>query len=241
MQHRDLERIFQQTLDDRRLSRSERRALSEVLSGADPSAEERAGYLGRAFAAATEAMSRRADREVLDWLEAVVKTVAAPSRPGTQRRSEVAEALFEPRQDCPARLRSLIDGCRSSLEICVFTLTDDSLARRVLAAHRRRIKVRIITDDEKSLDRGSDVMRLRDAGIAVRFDLDPNHMHHKYALFDRRLLVTGSYNWTRSAGGGNYENIVVVDDRRLVTPFAEEFDRLWQQFAPGRVSAEPRA
>ena len=83
-----------------------------------------------------------------------------------------------------------------------------------------------------SLDLGSDVMRLSDAGIEVRFDVDPNHMHHKFALFDRRLLVTGSYNWTRGAAEGNYENIVVTDDPRLVKQFGKEFDRLSELFAP---------
>ena len=55
-------------------------------------------------------------------------------------------------------------------------------------------------------------------------------MHHKFALFDRRLLVTGSYNWTRGAAEGNYENIVVIDHRRLVEQYCEEFDRLWELF-----------
>lgn len=232
MRHRELEHIFRRTLDDRRLSRSERQALAGILAEADPSAEERAGYLGRAFAAAAQSMTRHADREVLAWLLAVAKTVATPAEPVAGRRGEVAEALFEPRQDCAARLRSLIDGCRASLEICVFTITDDSITRTILAAHRRQVRVRVITDDEKSLDLGSDVLRLRDAGIAVRFDVDPNHMHHKFALFDRRLLITGSYNWTRGAAHGNHENLAITDDPRLVAPFGDEFDRLWRQFAP---------
>ncbi len=235
MQHRELERIFRQTLGDRRLSRSERRALGAVLAEVDPSAEQRAGYLSRAFAVAAEAMSRHSDRQVLEWLLEVTKTVVARARPpAAAGRCEVAEALFEPRRNCAARLRSLIDGSRSSLAICVFTITDNSLTRAVLAAHRRQVRVRVITDDEKSRDLGSDVLRMRDAGIAVRFDCDPNHMHHKFALIDHRLLVTGSYNWTRSAAEGNYENILVTDHQRLVEQFQEEFDRLWKLFASGR-------
>ena len=234
MDQRELERIFQRTLDDRRLSRSERRALRKVFAEVDPGAEERAAYLGRAFAAASGAMSRHADREVLDWLLAITKILAAPARPAaSQRRGEVAEALFEPRHSSATRLRSLIDRARSSVDVCVFTLTDDTLTRALLAAHRRRVRVRLVTDDEKSLDRGSDIERLRAAGVAVRFDVDPNHMHHKFALFDRRLLVTGSYNWTRSAAGGNYENLVVTDHEELVQRFGEEFERLWELFEPG--------
>jgi phosphatidylserine/phosphatidylglycerophosphate/cardiolipin synthase-like enzyme len=55
-------------------------------------------------------------------------------------------------------------------------------------------------------------------------------MHHKFAIFDQRLLVTGSYNWTRSAAERNRENLAVTDDRRLVAAFREEFERLWRDF-----------
>ncbi len=135
MPHLEIERIFRQTLTDRRLSRSERQALKGLLAETDPSDEERAGYLGRAFEAAAETMSRRADRQVLEWLEAIAKTVATPVRPASPPRpGEVAEALFEPRQSCAGRLRALIDQTRASLDICVFTLTDNTLARAVLAA-----------------------------------------------------------------------------------------------------------
>ena len=49
--------------------------------------------------------------------------------------------------------------------------------------------------------------------------------------FDRRLLVTGSYNWTRSAARNNLENIAITDDPRLVEPYRDEFERLWERFA----------
>ena len=236
MQLSELESLFEKTLADRRLSRGERRALGAILADLDPDPEERAAYLGRAFAAASEALSRHADRRVLDWLLALTKTIALPPgrRPGLP--AAVAEAVFEPRQDCAGRLRSLIARSVASLDLCLFTLTDDRLARAVLGAHRRGLAVRLVTDDEKSLDPGSDVLRLRREGVAVRYDGSPDHMHHKFAVFDRRLVVTGSYNWTRSAAEKNHENIVVSDDERLVRPFCDEFDRLWDLFAPGRES-----
>ena len=68
------------------------------------------------------------------------------------------------------------------------------------------------------------------AGIPLKVDAKPNHMHHKFAIFDRSRLLTGSYNWTRSASERNEENFLITDDRRLVRPFETEFNRLWEAF-----------
>ncbi len=90
----------------------------------------------------------------------------------------------------------------------------------------------MITDNEKAFDLGSDTERIAQAGVPLKIDRTTNHMHHKFALFDRKQLLTGSYNWTRSAAKYNEENFIVTDDRSLIVPFEREFDRLWDAFDP---------
>jgi phosphatidylserine/phosphatidylglycerophosphate/cardiolipin synthase-like enzyme len=93
------------------------------------------------------------------------------------------------------------------------------------------VAVRIITDNDKAFDRGSDVERLARSGIDVCVDRTSHHMHHKFAIFDRKRLLTGSYNWTRSAASSNEENFIIVDNPRLRSSFQDEFDRLWKEFS----------
>lgn len=222
--------MLEQTLADGRLSRGERKALAEIFEGVDLSPSARAGYLNRAFELARGALERLSDREVLDWLLALSKIVARAGLESAQP-SKVAEVLFEPEQDSMTRLRQLLDGTRRSLRICVFTITDDRVSRSIIGAHRRGVTVRVISDDDKSFDMGSDIERLRGHGIDVRCDRLPDHMHHKFAVFDDHTAVTGSYNWTRGAAEKNHENLLVTDDPRLVAPYVREFERLWRAFA----------
>jgi cardiolipin hydrolase len=34
------------------------------------------------------------------------------------------------------------------------------------------------------------------------------HMHHKFAIIDKIVLLTGSFNWTAQAVNGNQENLI---------------------------------
>ena len=54
-------------------------------------------------------------------------------------------------------------------------------------------------------------------------------MHNKYALFDNRRLLTGSYNWTRSAAKCNEENFIITSDAKLVKAFSCAFEQLWNK------------
>ncbi|HVJ82600.1 MAG TPA: phospholipase D-like domain-containing protein, partial [Planctomycetia bacterium] len=110
-------------------------------------------------------------------------------------------------------------------------ITDDRISDAILAAHARNVRVRILTDNDKSADVGSDVERFRAAGITVRRDVSEFHMHHKFAIFDDRRLLTGSYNWTRSAAAVNEENFILTTEPRLVRPFVRTFADLWTKFS----------
>ena len=64
--------------------------------------------------------------------------------------------------------------------------------------------------------------------IPTKVDTSDEKMHHKFAIFDGEEMISGSYNWTRSAADSNYENVVVTDDVSLIRSFSDEFERLWE-------------
>ena len=118
------------------------------------------------------------------------------------------------------------------LLICVFTISDDRLSDAIQRAHQNDLTVRVISDNDKMEDKGNDVERLSLSGVDVRIDRSPEHMHHKFMVVDGRTVLTGSYNWTRSAETRNEENLVVLDDPVLAGRFAEEFERIWNLSDP---------
>ncbi|MFH1842264.1 MAG: phospholipase D-like domain-containing protein [bacterium] len=236
MDMKQFDDILRITLEDHRLSRSEKRAFEEVLAGETLDERELALLRSRAFALAREVNPEPGSQPIIEWLEGVVKLLdqkrqAMVEKQGDSDSRSSSRAYFAPRDDCPSHIVSLFRNTHQQADICVFTITDDDIARAIIAAHWRGVAVRIITDDRTTEDLGSDIESFESVGIQVRTDESKDLMHHKFALFDGGLLLAGSYNWTRSAARHNRENIIVTRDSQLVTAFGEEFERLWREYA----------
>ncbi|MCA9015959.1 MAG: endonuclease [Planctomycetaceae bacterium] len=219
-----------QTFDDFQMTRSERSALNQIFSHISLTDHSLALIRKEAFQIFREHKPANVpDTDALNWLEDVLKILANTKNREWDLKSE---ALFSPQDDCSHRICRMIDSARKQIDICVFTITDDRVTRAIQDAHHRDVKIRIISDNDKSSDPGSDIEQLSRSGIPVRIDNTEFHMHHKFALFDSELMLTGSYNWTRSASKNNSENLIITNDPALLIRFESEFEKLWNEFAP---------
>jgi cardiolipin hydrolase len=220
MTEEDIDTHLRGTFDDLRLSRGERRNLS-ALAKNPPELAPRVRK--RAFTLAQELLAHAPASAVLEWLEEVVKAITDAAPAVVEQ-----EAVFAPHQDVASRIIHALKATVSHADLAVFTITDDRVARAIRDAHERGVKLRILSDNDKSTDLGSDIDALARIGVEVRIDRTPVHMHHKFAILDGRVLLNGSYNWTRSAANENHENLVISTDAALIRSFAGEFAHCWQ-------------
>uniref|UniRef100_A0A061SHQ7 Mitochondrial cardiolipin hydrolase n=1 Tax=Tetraselmis sp. GSL018 TaxID=582737 RepID=A0A061SHQ7_9CHLO len=123
-----------------------------------------------------------------------------------------------------------------SIDIALYTITCNEISAAILDCHKRGVEVRIVTDDNQIRTAGSDILSLHAAGIPVRHDNSVvYHMHHKFAVFDKQVVATGSLNWTRQAVLHNQENMVILRGAAVAKQFEAEFERLWQRFRDNRL------
>ena len=216
------------SIADERLSDDEKRALTQALREASPPEEGLRQLRNRAFDLVRHRLAASPSADdvagLLKWLEGVVRSLDVGRAP---QGTAVASACFSPGNSCLQAIVDRLRAARRQADLCVFTLSDDRITAEVRAAHERGVAVRIVTDNDKEFDAGSDIAQLRQAGIPVAVDRTDAHMHHKFALFDGTWLLNGSYNWTRSAAQFNEENLVVQNDPGLVRQFQAHFDTLW--------------
>ena len=238
MSEPSLDEVLEESFHDGALSRGERAALRTFVEEQLPRPEQRGALRRRAFelveARLVGAVAPEEARRWLAWLEDVVRiSILEPPRPTR------LEVLDSPSDRVWRKIVTLATEARESIDVCVFTVTHDPITRALIEAHRRGVRVRVVSDDEKSVEPGSDVRVLAGAGIEVRVDASIHHMHHKVALFDDTIVLTGSYNWTRAAAESNQDNVLVTDDPRAVRAYRVIFDAEWNEGVPFRGTGQP--
>lgn len=183
---------------------------------------ERGDLKSRLFNEAKRLANHAHSLEAINWLENCFIEI--------ERNSfRYHKVLFSPGSDIPETLTFLLNQASKSIDICVFTISDDRLASAILEAHRRGIKVRIISDDRKTYDHGSQVYGLSQTGISVKIDHSRYHMHNKFGIIDGHIAFSGSYNWTYTAQLHNQENLIITTNYDIVHQYIAEYNKLWKE------------
>jgi phosphatidylserine/phosphatidylglycerophosphate/cardiolipin synthase-like enzyme len=145
--------------------------------------------------------------------------------------SAAAQPYFSPNGGISARIVQQIQSATSSIDIAIYSFTRSEIAQALIAAAKRGVEIRLVADSSESGEEGSQIGRLESAGLSVKIveGTGGGIMHNKYAIFDGRYLLTGSYNWTTSAEDDNNENAIFLSDPVAVAAYQADFDRLWPQ------------
>jgi phosphatidylserine/phosphatidylglycerophosphate/cardiolipin synthase-like enzyme len=136
------------------------------------------------------------------------------------------EVLFAPDQPISPRLVELLEQANQSIQLMAFNLTLDPIADALVAATVRGVKVEGVIEADQADNQGSDIERLLADGIEIVHDGNPRKMHHKVIIIDRAIVITGSYNFSRSAEEQNDENLLIIYSPEMAELYLIEFTRL---------------
>jgi phosphatidylserine/phosphatidylglycerophosphate/cardiolipin synthase-like enzyme len=94
------------------------------------------------------------------------------------------------------------------------------------------VLVQVCADDSNRNPDASVVDDLVAAEIPVRLDGKHAIAHSKVIVIDQYLVLTGSYNWSRSADTRNLENLLELQDQRLAEQYRNNFQSHEQHSVP---------
>ena len=129
------------------------------------------------------------------------------------------------------KLVKYLNSAKKSIDLCLYMITCHDLGQAVLNRMESsdNVRVRLIADHSFAHVKGSLVSELRKRGAFVRIKESDFLMHHKFAIVDDDLVLSGSFNWTMQAASGNQENVIVSSEPEIVRPFCEHFTKMWTE------------
>ena len=143
------------------------------------------------------------------------------------------EVLFAPEDRPGDRVVRLYHDAHRYVFVAMYGLTYPPAVRALVAAKRRGVDVRVLTDRERLRDQKQMLAleTLRLAGIPIRINHHDSLMHLKQVVVDDRVNTTGSMNLTTSGNEYNDERLDVVSDPVSTLQAKHKFLRMWNDRA----------
>jgi phosphatidylserine/phosphatidylglycerophosphate/cardiolipin synthase-like enzyme len=112
----------------------------------------------------------------------------------------------------------------------VYGLTSPQAVKALIAAEKRGVDVRVITDRERLKDpkQRAALAALREAEIPIKINRHDNLMHLKQVVIDDEVNTNGSMNHTTSGNRFNDERVDVIRDHVVSARAREKFLSMWK-------------
>jgi phosphatidylserine/phosphatidylglycerophosphate/cardiolipin synthase-like enzyme len=141
--------------------------------------------------------------------------------------AEILAIYFTPPAGGASGLIKQIDGAKKSIKVMAYGFTATNLAEALVRAKRRGVDVGLIQDEKSAQNNRETLPILLAAGIDVRSDGKHAIQHNKVMLIDDDIVITGSYNFTKSAESRNAENIMIVRSSYAAKRYADNWKSHW--------------
>jgi len=135
------------------------------------------------------------------------------------------EVYFSPKGGCTDAIIKELNKAKSTVLVQAYSFTSAPIAKALLNAHKRGIKVEVILDKSQVTQKYSSATFFFNEGIPVRIDAKHAIAHNKVMIIDGETVITGSFNFTKAAEESNAENLLVIHDKKL----AERYTKNWQE------------
>jgi phosphatidylserine/phosphatidylglycerophosphate/cardiolipin synthase-like enzyme len=168
----------------------------------------------------------------MKWVTASVATLtiiifigSSPFITFSQEKSPAIEVYFSPHGGCTDAIVRELDKAQGTVLVQAYSFTSYRIAKAILDANKRGVKVEVILDKSQRTDQYSSATFLYNSGIPVKIDAVHVIVHNKIMIIDGETVITGSFNFTKAAEEKNAENLLVIRDKKL----AEQYIKNWKE------------
>ena len=162
-----------------------------------------------------------------------ILAVARPDRGPVEPTLAGVRLFYGPSPQTAAADLEALATARTSIDMAAFVLTDRGIVAALSAAARRGVAIRIYLDRDEMDHSGGriadDLAALASMPhVAIRSKVRHSEsMHLKSYAIDRRLLRTGSANFSYSGERYQDNDVFLLDSPPLAASFTRAFETMW--------------
>jgi phosphatidylserine/phosphatidylglycerophosphate/cardiolipin synthase-like enzyme len=135
------------------------------------------------------------------------------------------EIYFSPHGGATDAVVQTIAAAQNSVLVQAYSFTSAPIAKALVDAHNRGVRVEAILDDSQKSEKYSSLDFLTHAGISTWIDGRHAIAHNKLMILDGKVVITGSFNFTKAAEENNAENLLIIRDEAV----AQQYLANWQR------------
>lgn len=148
------------------------------------------------------------------------------------------KVYFSPHGGCTEAVVKAICEAKREILVEAYSFTSEPIAVALVEAEKRGVDVEVILDKSQEQARGTEADLIAESRIPTYIDPAYRIAHDKVMILDGSRVITGSFNFTRSAEEYNAENLLVISND---PPLAEQYTTSWKKhlaqshlFHPGK-------
>ena len=149
------------------------------------------------------------------------------------------QVYFSPHGRATEAVVNALNQATNTVFVQAYSFTSAPIARALVEARRRAVKVQVILDKSQRTEKYSEADFLQHENIPTLIDAEHAIAHNKIIIIDNYLVLTGSFNFTKAAEENNAENLLVLNDPLLAARYLDNWQDHLRHSEPYERQASP--
>jgi phosphatidylserine/phosphatidylglycerophosphate/cardiolipin synthase-like enzyme len=153
-----------------------------------------------------------------------------------------ATVHHSPKGGCTDAVVAELNRARREILVQAYSFTSKPIAEALVAAKARGVNIDIILDKSNEQEAYTELGHLLEQGLHPHIDSHHAIAHNKIMIVDRRVVITGSFNFTNQAEHENAENLLILrGNAPLVNSYYQSFQthKAHSQAPSNRTASAP--
>lgn len=139
------------------------------------------------------------------------------------QKPKTIDVYFSPKGGCTEAIIKNINKAKKTIQVQAYSFTSASIANALIEAKNNGKEILVILDDSNLTDKYSLMSKLYDFKVPVIVDSKHKISHNKIIIIDEEIIITGSFNFSKSAEESNAENLLIINNKGLAKKYIDNF------------------